>query len=94
MTLTLADEPTCVCTLLLDRTPIEVAEGAADGEAQLSIASVDLERIWSRDFHLSIAIARGRATVSGPIRKFLRVVPILRRAGVEYIERRKVTDVP
>ena len=93
VTLTLADEPACVCTLHLDRSPIDVAEGAADGECQLSIASVDLERIWSRDFHLAMAIARGRAEVRGPIRKFLRVLPVLRSAGVAYNERRKVNDV-
>ena len=92
VTLTLADEPTCVCTLLLDRSPIEIREGAADGECGLSIASVDLERIWSRDFHLPMAIARGRVGVRGPVRKFLRVVPILRSAGVAYNELRKEDD--
>jgi hypothetical protein len=92
VTLTLADEPDCVCTLLLDRSPIEIEEGAADGECELSIASVDLERIWSRDFHLPMAIARGRVGVRGPIRKFLRVVPILRSAGVADNEQGKVND--
>lgn len=86
VTLRLADEPDCVCTLRLDRVPIEVIEGAADGECELSITSVDLERIWSLDFHLPIAIARGRVRVSGPVRKFLRVVPILRTAGKAQLE--------
>jgi hypothetical protein len=92
VTLTLSDEPDCVCTLLLDRSPIEFREGADDGECELSIASVDLERIWSRDFHLPMAIARGRVGVRGPIRKFLRVVPILRSAGVAHNEQGRVND--
>ena len=81
VTLSLSDEPDCVCTLLLDRVPIAVVEGAADGECELSIASVDLERIWSRDFFLPMAIARGRVRVRGEVRRFLRVVPILRSVG-------------
>jgi hypothetical protein len=93
VTLSLADEPDCVCTLLLDRSPIEIVEGAADGECALSIASVDLARIWSNDFHLPMAIARGRAGVRGPIRKFLRVVPILRSAGAPYSQQREAGDV-
>jgi hypothetical protein len=92
VTLTLSDEPDCVCTMLLDRSPIEIVEGAADGECELSIASVDLERIWSLDFHLPMAIARGRVGVRGPVRKFLRVVPILRSAGVAFNEQKEVDD--
>jgi hypothetical protein len=42
------------------------------------IASVDLQRIWSPDFYLPMAIAKGRVRIAGPIRKFLRIVPILR----------------
>ena len=80
--ITLADEPDLSATLLLDRAPIEVVDGiAGDAESQIWIASVDLERIWSPDFYLPMAIAKGRIRVAGPVRKFLRIVPILRTVG-------------
>ena len=81
VTITLADEPDLSTTLLLDRSPIEIVDGAADSEARMWIASVDLQRIWSGDFYLPMAIAKGRVRIRGPIRKFLRIVPILRAVG-------------
>lgn len=80
ITITLADEPDLSSTLMLDRSPIEVVDGvgASDSEARMWIASVDLQRIWSPDFYLPMAIAKGRVRIAGPIRKFLRIVPILR----------------
>lgn len=86
VTITLADEPARACTLLLDRVPIELVRGVTDGECTVSIASVDLARLWSTDFHLAMAIAKGRVAITGPVRKFLRVVPILRAAGRGYHE--------
>jgi hypothetical protein len=75
----LADEPDLCVTLLLDRTPIEVVDGPkADAEVRIQIASFDLNHVWSVDFQLPMAIVRGRVKVGGPVRKFLRVVPILR----------------
>ena len=81
ITLTLADEADLSITLLLDRSPIEVIDGFADAESQMWIASVDLARIWSPDFYLPMAIAKGRIRIAGPVRKFLRIVPILRTVG-------------
>jgi hypothetical protein len=79
--LTVADEPDLSTTLLFDRTPIEVIDSLADHEARMWIASVDFPRIWSRDFYLPMAIAKGRVRIEGPVRKFLRVVPIMRTAA-------------
>jgi phospholipid/cholesterol/gamma-HCH transport system ATP-binding protein len=42
------------------------------------LASIDLDRLFAHDFNLAMAIARGRVRVKGPVRKFLRVVPIVR----------------
>jgi hypothetical protein len=81
ITITLADEPDLSATLLLDRSPVEFVDGVADAECQIWIASVDLERVWSPDFYLPMAIAKGRVRITGPVRKFLRIVPILRAAG-------------
>ena len=76
--LTLADELDLSVTLLLDRSPVEVLDGEVETEARMWIASVDLERIWSPDFYLPMAITKGRVRMEGPLRKFLRVVPMLR----------------
>ncbi len=75
----LADEPDLSLTLFLDRTPIEVRSGGDDeAEVILQIASFDLAHLVSGEFKLAMAIARGRVRASGPVRKFLSVVPILR----------------
>jgi len=76
--ITLADETDLSVTLQLTKPPLEVLDGVADPESHIWIASVDLNRMWSREFHLPLAIANGRVRVSGPVRKFLRITPILR----------------
>src|SRR5581483_1226704 len=74
----LADDPDLSVTLLLDRDPIEVRRGEGEAaEVTLWIASFDLEHLCSEQFRLPMAIARGRVSASGPVRKFLRVVPVL-----------------
>jgi hypothetical protein len=84
--ITLADEPDLSVTLRFDRTPIEVVDAGEAPEARIWIASVDLNRIWSKDFHLPMAIAKGRVHVTGPIRKFLRVIPLLRVTAEKHDE--------
>jgi phospholipid/cholesterol/gamma-HCH transport system ATP-binding protein len=82
--LILADEPDLSLVLLLDRTPIELCRGRGNGdhdddaEVKLEIASFDLNHLLSGEFKLAMAIARGRVRASGPVRKFLTIVPILR----------------
>jgi hypothetical protein len=80
--ITLADEPDLGVTLRLDRTPIEVVSDSTDAEVSLTIASVDLDRLCSPEFHLAMAIARGRVQYVGEVRKFLRVTPIVRHASL------------
>jgi phospholipid/cholesterol/gamma-HCH transport system ATP-binding protein len=75
----LADEPDLALTLLLEPPSIDAVSGEHPAEVDMSLSSMDLERMWSGDFNLSMAIARGRVEVSGPVRKFLRVMPIIRR---------------
>ena len=74
----LADEEDLSLTLLLDRTPVEVVDGSTEAEVSITIASIDLGRLFTEDFHLPMAIARGRVLPRGPVRKFLRVMPIVR----------------
>jgi hypothetical protein len=78
----LADEPELACTLLLDRDPIEVADGNVPADVRMSIMSIDLSRLYSPDFHLPMAIFRGRVGYDGPVRKFLRVSPVVRHASI------------
>jgi len=78
----LADESDLGVTLLLDRHPVEVVDPGPDTEVELSIASTDLARLCSPDFHLAMAIARGRVTYTGDVRRFLRVTPIVRHASL------------
>jgi hypothetical protein len=78
----LADDPELSTMLLLDRDPIEVIDSDEPAEVEISIVSVDLARLYSPDFHLAMAIARGRVGYSGPVRKFLRVTPVVRHASL------------
>lgn len=80
--ITLADDDDLSITLLLDREPVEVVDGGMDAEVHMRIASVDLDRLRSPDFHLSMAIVRGRVQYDGDIRKFLRVTPVVRHASL------------
>ncbi|MHB8691280.1 MAG: ATP-binding cassette domain-containing protein [Solirubrobacteraceae bacterium] len=81
----LADDPDLSVTLLFDRDPVEVRRNHdSSAEITLRIASFDLQHLASEDFRLPMAIARGRVTASGPVRKFLRVVPVLGPIGTRY----------
>lgn len=76
-------------TLLLDREPIEVAEGdVGDAEIELFISSTDVDRFWSGEMHLAMAIAEGDVQYKGPVRKLLRIVPIVLRMTPQYIQMR------
>jgi hypothetical protein len=75
----LADGDDACATLLLDREPIEIARGATlPAEAEIRIAAADLDRLRTEEFHLAMAMARGRVQWRGPVRKFLRVAPVIR----------------
>lgn len=77
--LRLEDDPDAELLLRLDREPIEVVDdpGGESAEIELWVSSDQLRRVWDPDFHLAMAIAKGEATFVGPVRKFLRVMPIL-----------------
>jgi hypothetical protein len=81
----LADDPELSVGLLLDRQPIAVTDGTDPAEVEMSIVSVDLSRLYSPDFHLSMAIQRGRVGYRGPVRKFLRVTPVVRHASLSSL---------
>lgn len=66
------------CTVWLDREPIGAEMGAV-GEAEIEMFAPTA--IWmdlyAQKRQLPIEIVRGEVTYTGPVRKFLRVVPIL-----------------
>ena len=75
----LADDPDLSITLLLDRTPIEVHRDCGRETPRSSCGSPasTSTHLCSGEFKLAMAIARGRVIATGPVRKFLRVVPVL-----------------
>jgi hypothetical protein len=70
--------------LLLDREPILVQRGDGDGrsEIDLTLTRADLVRLVEGDLHLPLAIARGDVAFRGPVRKLLRITPVLRSLAV------------
>lgn len=66
-------------TLRLDRTPIE-AEPRIVGHAEVELwGSAEKFLSYARgERHLAMAIMHGEVEWSGPVRKFLRIMPILR----------------
>jgi hypothetical protein len=78
VTIVLADQDDVRATLMLDGDTVEIARGTALAAAsEIRITTPDLERLFSEEFHLAMAMARGRLAWSGPVRKFLRVAPVI-----------------
>jgi hypothetical protein len=83
--LRVAEAPGLVMTLALDREPIEVLDGVSGTpEVVLTVRTEHLEEFFTEEFHLAMAIATGAATYRGPVRKLLRVMPILQSFAVKY----------
>ncbi|HWE34171.1 MAG TPA: hypothetical protein VG410_11845 [Solirubrobacteraceae bacterium] len=74
----LADEDGVAATLMFDRDPIGIERGpGSTPEATITITGADLQRLGAEEFHLAMAMARGRVGWSGPVRKFLRLAPVV-----------------
>lgn len=66
------------CTVWLDKSPISAELGlVGDAEIELFGTSEVYMSLFAAKEALPIAIVRGDVTYRGPVRKFLRVVPIL-----------------
>ena len=67
-----------VCTIWLDRLPIGAEVGVVgEAEVELFAPAKIFMGLFAGKEALPIAIVRGDVTYTGPVRKFLRVVPIL-----------------
>lgn len=77
--ISLRETPDAVLTLLLDRQPPELHQGdeSTVTESSLEIEAPALAGILDRSVRMAVAVIDGRATYDGPIRKFLRIMPIL-----------------
>jgi phospholipid/cholesterol/gamma-HCH transport system ATP-binding protein len=64
---------------LLDRTPPRVADNGAPAEIDIEFGPGQADRFARGELPIPAAVATGCVTVSGPIRKYLEVDPILRR---------------
>lgn len=83
----LTDADDLLMSLLLDREPIEVVDGpAGEPDVRIFIKSRDLDLFWAGELHLAMALAEGRVEYAGPVRKFLRIVPIAMRLSPQYRE--------
>lgn len=72
-------------TLLFDRAPVEVADRAVGHpDVELWIDTNDVVRFWTGDMHLAMGIMHGEVEFKGPVRKLLRIVPIVRRLFTEF----------
>jgi hypothetical protein len=77
----LIDAPDSVITLLFDRSPAAVTLGASEQpEIRLWMSCQDLDLLANEGVFLPIKITTGEVRFDGCVRKFLRVLPILRRA--------------
>ncbi|MGE4424836.1 MAG: SCP2 sterol-binding domain-containing protein [Solirubrobacteraceae bacterium] len=57
---------------------IELIEDRAEpADIELTMGTADLERHADGTLRVAMAIAAGRATFTGPVREFLRVIPIV-----------------
>lgn len=66
------------CTVSLDRDPISAELGAVgSGEVELFGTAQVYQDLFLGSDQLPIAILNGKISYTGPVRKFLRVVPIL-----------------
>jgi len=83
----LGDSEELMATMIFDRHPVSVRPGlVGDPEIEIRMSPEEFERFWSDGVHPAMAIAEGRITYEGPVRKILRVVPILRRVRATYAE--------
>jgi hypothetical protein len=72
------------CTLFLDRTPISGEVGlVGTAEIDLFARTETFTKMIAGRQALPMAIARGEVTYTGPVRKFLRVVPLLQTFDFE-----------
>jgi len=81
-------DPELSFSVLADREPAEmVPGGTGDADVHLYATMADAIAFFAGQMHLAMAIAKGRVTYTGPVRKILRIIPIFRRVCGEQAVR-------
>jgi putative sterol carrier protein len=79
------DADDVAATLVLERNPLEAVAGEVpNAEVAIHATTAQWDAFWKGELQLAMAIARCEVTYRGPVRKFLRAVPILRRLAGDY----------
>lgn len=75
-------------TLMFDAAPVAAltGRGASVPDVRVTLSAGQLDAVWTGGLPLAVAMLRGEVTYEGPVRKLLRVVPILRQIGPRYSE--------
>jgi hypothetical protein len=74
-------EPVPFAVLRLEEAPVSVTPGAGTAEIDLELSRADLAAFIVGRLHLPLAIARGDVAFRGPVRRLLRITPVLRSVG-------------
>jgi len=83
------DLPDQVITLLFDRTPAQAVGHRLPirEDVRLCMSSTDLDGMFREGEYLPMKILSGAVAFEGHVRKFLRILPILRGAATRQIDR-------
>lgn len=83
--ISIREDPGQVAVLLLDHQPPELHERdeTTSTESSLEIEAAALEGVLDGSVRIAVAVIHGRATYEGPVRKFLRIMPILIAAAAD-----------
>lgn len=71
------DRPSAGVTLLLDRSPVEIASVLQDAEIELTLDAAQFEALGEGRLRLQREILTGTVGYQGPVRKLLSVYPVL-----------------
>jgi len=83
--ISLSDVSGYAFTLYLDGERVELGDSDPQAEITLAMTTPQLEQLTRGELALAMEIAHGTVAYSGPVRKFLRVIPILRRVSREWL---------
>jgi hypothetical protein len=81
----LSDASGYAFTLYLDAERVELGDSDPQAQIALAMTTLQLEQLTRGELALAMEIAHGHVAYTGPVRKFLRVIPILRRVSRDWL---------
>jgi hypothetical protein len=81
----LSDASGYAFTVHLDGERVELGDCEPQAQIALAMTTLQLEQLTRGELALAMEIAHGNVAYSGPVRKFLRVIPILRRVSRDWL---------